>query len=317
MKISVVIPTYNSAGFIVSTLDSVLGQSRCPEEILVMDDGSTDETVRLLRRYQPRVTVLQQTNKGVADARNALCRHARGDIIAFLDHDDIWHPDYLKVQYRSVTRFPDAAAYFSGHVTFNNETTPDWNRGEAIPDDTEELIPGDEFIWRYHQASGPFSSMSFCCVTRFALHRLGDQPFCAELAGGDDIDTLMRLSLIGPILYQPRQVAAYRVFKGSQSANRVALLALWVRVLERFQKEHLFQAEASTKALYEKILASTRRQYARILMGVSQTQQARSEIILSMRDSLKPDSLCKSAGLYLVTLLPRMLQPAWPQATRG
>ena len=317
MKISVVIPTYNSAGFIASTLDSVLDQSLSPEEILVMDDGSTDQTVRLLSRYQPRVTVLQQTNKGVADARNALCRHVCGDVIAFLDHDDIWHSDYLKVQHESVARFPDAAACFSGHVIFHNETKPDWSQSEASPDDKEELIPGDEFVWRYHQASGPFSSMSFCCVPRSALHKLGDQPFCAELAGADDVYTLMRLSLIGPILYQPRQVAAYRVFKGSQSANRVACLALWVRVLERFQKEHLSQAEASIKTLYEKILASKRRQYARVLMGASQTRQARSEIIRSMRDSLKPDSLCKSTGLYLATLLPRTLQPAWPQTTRG
>lgn len=280
-----------------------------------MDDGSTDHTVSLLSRYQPRVTVLQQANKGVADARNALCRHARGDIIAFLDHDDIWHTDYLKVQHESVTRFPDAAAYFSGHVTFYNETKPDWNQSAVSV--KEELIPGDKFIWRYHQASGPFCSMSFCCVSRSALQRLGDQAFCTELAGGDDIDTLMRLSLIGSILYQPRQVAAYRVFKGSQSANRVALFALWVRVLERFQKEHLSQAETSIQALYEKILASKRRQYARVLMGASQTQRARSEIIRSMRDSLRPDSLCKSAGLYLATLLPRTLQPAWPQSTRG
>jgi glycosyltransferase involved in cell wall biosynthesis len=317
MKTSVVIPTYNSADFIESTVRAVLEQSLSPEEILVMDDGSTDQTVRLLRRYQPSITILQQTNRGVADARNALCRHARGDIIAFLDHDDIWHSDYLKVQHQSVTRFPNAAAYFSGHVTFYNETKPEWNKDEAFTEAPEELIPGDKFIWRYHQASGPFCSMSFCCVTKTALQRLGDQPFCAELAGGDDIDTLMRLSLIGPIVYQPRKVAAYRVFKGSQSANRVALFALWVRVLERFRKEHLPKAETSIQALYEKILASKRRQYARVLMGASQSERARSEIIRSMRDSLKPDSLCKSAGLYLATLLPRRLQPIWPESTRG
>ena len=83
MKVSVLIPTYNSASFIQITLESVLHQTIAPTEILVMDDGSTDETISILGSYKPRISVFQQRNRGVADARNELCRRARGDLIAF------------------------------------------------------------------------------------------------------------------------------------------------------------------------------------------------------------------------------------------
>src|SRR6185436_11096286 len=98
VKISVAIPTYNSSAFIKSTLDSVLHQTVPPDEILVLDDGSTDNTVSILNSYKPQVTVFQRQNRGVASARNILCDLTRGELIAFLDHDDIWHPNYLESQ---------------------------------------------------------------------------------------------------------------------------------------------------------------------------------------------------------------------------
>src|SRR5262245_6496134 len=98
MKVSVAIPTYNSARFIQTTLKSVLSQSVAPNEILVVDDGSTDETVAILSSYGSSIRVIRQSNQGVAAARNALARHVNGDLVAFLDHDDLWHPRYLETQ---------------------------------------------------------------------------------------------------------------------------------------------------------------------------------------------------------------------------
>ena len=98
MKISVVIPTYNSSAFIHATLNSVLCQTRQPDEILILDDISADDTISILNSYKPRFTVFRKNHQGVVSARNSLCERAQGDLVAFLDADDIWHPNYLEVQ---------------------------------------------------------------------------------------------------------------------------------------------------------------------------------------------------------------------------
>lgn len=94
--ISVVIPTYNRAALLLRALESVFAQTRPPDEIIVVDDGSTDDTV-LLTSQLP-VTLIQQENRGVSAARNVGIQRARGDWIALLDSDDEWLPEKLEQQ---------------------------------------------------------------------------------------------------------------------------------------------------------------------------------------------------------------------------
>ncbi|HYE37152.1 glycosyltransferase family A protein [Methylocaldum sp.] len=88
--VSVVIPAYNAMAFLRQTLDSVLAQTYDNLEVIVVDDGSTDGTSDLLHGYGERITVLRQANAGQAAARNYGARVARGDMLAFLDSDDLW-----------------------------------------------------------------------------------------------------------------------------------------------------------------------------------------------------------------------------------
>lgn len=97
MQISVIIPVFNRPDKIRSALNSVLSQSEPPLEIIVVDDGSTDETTDVLNAYVGRLKVIRQENRGVSAARNRGIRAARGDWIAFLDSDDAWLPDKLKM----------------------------------------------------------------------------------------------------------------------------------------------------------------------------------------------------------------------------
>ena len=98
VTISVVIAAYNAAKYIRETLDSVLAQSYPPLEIIVVDDGSTDETAAIVRSYAGRVRLVQQENRGEPAARNVGIRHAKGDYIAFVDSDDLWMPEKLERQ---------------------------------------------------------------------------------------------------------------------------------------------------------------------------------------------------------------------------
>jgi glycosyltransferase involved in cell wall biosynthesis len=96
--VSVVIPTYNRAGVICQTIDNVFEQTYRNFELIIVDDGSTDDTQCKLRQYGDRLRVVTQSNAGAADARNHGARVARGEIIAFQDSDDLWKPTKLERQ---------------------------------------------------------------------------------------------------------------------------------------------------------------------------------------------------------------------------
>jgi glycosyltransferase involved in cell wall biosynthesis len=98
MSVSVIIPSYNYARYLGEAIDSALGQTLPPLEVIVVDDGSTDDTPDVLAKYGDRIRVLRQKNAGVAVARNSGIAAARGEYVAFLDADDVWLPRKLELQ---------------------------------------------------------------------------------------------------------------------------------------------------------------------------------------------------------------------------
>jgi len=107
MKISAIIPAFNAERTIARALHSVLAQTRPADEILVIDDGSTDKTVDVVRSFGDRVGLIMQANAGVSVARNAGIASATGDWIAFLDADDEWLPKKLALQAEHLERHPE------------------------------------------------------------------------------------------------------------------------------------------------------------------------------------------------------------------
>ncbi|MCP5327359.1 MAG: glycosyltransferase family 2 protein [Sinobacteraceae bacterium] len=123
-SVSVVVPTYNYGRFLPRALDSVLAQSFAPSEIIVVDDGSTDDTRDVLTRYREPVQVVHQTNRGLPAARNAGIRLARGELIALLDSDDAWHPNKLQQQIALWRRHPECGAIGCGVQVVDAEGRP-------------------------------------------------------------------------------------------------------------------------------------------------------------------------------------------------
>lgn len=106
MRVSVVIPTYNCAPYLPSCLDSVFAQTWRDFEVIVVDDGSTDDTEAALRPWSEQIRTIRQRNSGVAAARNAGIRMASAPLIAFLDADDVWLPRKLELEVAALTADP-------------------------------------------------------------------------------------------------------------------------------------------------------------------------------------------------------------------
>ncbi len=113
---SVIIPTFNRYGPVKRAIDSVLAQTRDDYELIVVDDGSTDETPAIEREYAGRITYLRQDNRGVSAARNLGIAVSRGDCIAFLDSDDLWLPEKLDAHTAFIIANPSVRIHQTGEV---------------------------------------------------------------------------------------------------------------------------------------------------------------------------------------------------------
>lgn len=118
-KISVVIPTYNRASLIGETILSALGQSLVEKEIIVVDDGSSDDTSEVVKEFGDQIIYIRQPNSGPARARNIGIRMAKGQYIAFLDSDDLWLPDKLELQVQTFQHSPQLGLIFTDVMWFS------------------------------------------------------------------------------------------------------------------------------------------------------------------------------------------------------
>ena len=107
VDVSVIIPTYNRGSLITEAVESVLGQPALRVEVIVVDDGSNDDTLERLARYRDRIIIVQTNHGGAPHARNAGIKVARGRYVAFLDSDDRYLPHKLALQVAVLDRFPD------------------------------------------------------------------------------------------------------------------------------------------------------------------------------------------------------------------
>ncbi len=135
MLVSVVIPTYNSSRFITESIQSVLAQTVTDLEVIVVDDGSTDDTQTVLASItDPRVKVLRIQNQGIGAARSAGVEHAQGRFVAFNDADDLWRPQKLEKQLAIMECEPEVGVIFTDFVRFSTEGVYPQTQFEFFPE---------------------------------------------------------------------------------------------------------------------------------------------------------------------------------------
>jgi glycosyltransferase involved in cell wall biosynthesis len=315
MTVTVAIPTYNSEKVIGPTLQSVLAQSAPAEEILVLDDGSTDSTISVLKTFEPRIRVLQQQNGGVAAARNALSQAARGDLVAFLDHDDLWHPDYLLQQRTAFSAFPQCVAFFTGHLNFHGFGPFSFAPSASPRTEAIEVFSPLDFLRLYNTKTGLFGSMSYCCVPKRVLDALAPEAF--KVNGVDDSYLCTLLPFHGPVAFNPEPFAAYRILPHAQSANRLKAFEAWVRVFELLEQRYEAQASDLMKAAFNDAYAGRLRAFGKVLMRAGRPGDARRQFARALRLRASLSSRGKSLFLFLASRLPSGFQPHWSPVDRA
>ncbi len=215
VTVTAIIPTYNRAGMVGEAVASVLAQTFADLELVVVDDGSTDDTAGALSRFDdPRLAVRRTPNRGVAAARNLGIRLARGRLVAFLDSDDVWLPEKLARQV--------AFMEHTGHAASQTQET--WiRRGRRVNPRRVHLKRDGDFFQ---------SALALCLVSpssamvrREFLDRLGG--FDESLLACEDYDLWLRMLLRGPIGLLDQELTVRRGGRPDQLSARFVGLDLF------------------------------------------------------------------------------------------
>ncbi len=206
--ISVIIPSFNQGRYVVETVESVLAQTHLQREIIVVDDGSTDDTRTRLAPYDDRIQYCYQANKGLSGARNAGFALSTGDYVLFLDSDDLLHPDALAQLSGILDQSPKEGLVYCA-----------WQQINAA----DKSILGEVHPRRVGQLLKPLLLREFfffgssALIRREALEQVGG--FDESLVWGDDADMWLRIALAGwNFGYLDKPVLQYRIHEASMTA---------------------------------------------------------------------------------------------------
>lgn len=252
-SVSVVITTYNQAQYIAETVLSALNQTYRHLEVIVVDDGSTDQTEARLAPFRERVALVRQENQGVAASRNTGVRSAKGELIAFLDGDDLWEPDKLAVQVAAYQAHPRSgliavdACTFSGTEVLRKSSLP-WatilSAGE-----------GEVSTGRFYDdlVRGPFIfTTSQVMIPARVLEAVG--PSDGRFKFASDYDLYLRIASQYDITFVRQVLTRWRYLPTSASGpadfRRFRYLAEDVAIL----KKHLSITTSTSRRLVREIM---------------------------------------------------------------
>jgi glycosyltransferase involved in cell wall biosynthesis len=292
-SVSVIITTYNQAQFIADAVSSALKQTLAPLEVIVVDDGSIDDTPSRLQAFGDRITVIRQRNQGVAASRNTGVAAARGELLAFLDGDDLWQPEKLEVQVGAYRARPEAGLVAVDGVEFDStnllrETLFDRRLAASIPAGGSITMPCRRVLIE----GNLICTVSQIMIPKAVLEAVGASD--GRYATASDYDLYLRIAARFPFTLVGRSLVRWRYVATSASGPRnVRWLRWWMDEL-RVLKRHLRTAARPEKDLVRRAI-------------VARAQNAARQAYDHGREHDK-----RVAVMYLFNLL--RTRTAWPSA---
>ncbi len=208
--ISVIIPLYNKELSIADTIQTVLKQTFQNFELVIVNDGSTDKSVEMVRTFtDERIRLIEQTNAGPSAARNTGIKAAKGEYIAFLDADDLWEPTCLEEQMRLMQDFPQAGMCGVGYQPIEN--------GVVLPRDSKIENNFRGYLENYFERVLYVFSTCSILIKKEVFDQVG--MFDERMMDGEDLDLWWRIILHYPIAYYEKTLVYYK----QDAENRITL----------------------------------------------------------------------------------------------
>lgn len=312
-KVSVIIPVYNVEKYIAKTLESVLAQTFQDFEIVIIDDASPDQSVAICQSFpDQRIRIIQQDNRGLAGARNTGIRHAQGAYLAFLDSDDLWHPEKLAKHVQHLDSSPHVG------VSYSRSSFID---GEGVPLGIHQMPKLTDITPGYLFCRNPISNGSVPVIRRQVFEEI---KFQANLYGtvedfffddsfrqSEDIECWLRIALKTDWTIEgiPESLTYYRVNGEGLSANLLSQYAAWEQIIEvtrAYNPVFLEQWESLARAYQLRYLARRAVSQRDGLMA----RQLVSQALASNWRILQAEpirTLITVLAAYLMALLPQSL----------
>jgi glycosyltransferase involved in cell wall biosynthesis len=247
MKVSIIVPVFNGEKYLAGTLESIYDQSYTNIEIVAVNDGSTDGTAEILGSYEDRITVINQENRGVACARNAGVDAATGELIAFLDQDDLWLSHKLKRQIDVYRHHPEVSFIYSDINIIDNN-------GEIIE---EKGMQSWDLDWMKPFIKGNLHPLPSTVMMKRDLF-LNQGGFSPDFVGNahEDIELWSRLCQVTDFFFIPEPLIHYR-----KDAMKYVKQGEMTRKISREQMHKMYMDEDSSHkyqnaiTLYNKLYA--------------------------------------------------------------
>lgn len=214
--ISIVIPLYNKQSSIGRTIESILRQTYSNYEIIIIDDGSTDGSLEIVKKYaDSHIGIINQENAGVSVARNRGVKESKGEFISFLDADDEWKEDYLELQVKMIQDYPDCDVFATAYESKDglNQITPTIYRGLRFKGQMGFL----DNYFEVASISNPPIWTSAVVVRKNAIMSIGGFP--EGVTSGEDLLTWARLACKYKIVFSKKICAIYNLGEGYDYAN--------------------------------------------------------------------------------------------------
>jgi glycosyltransferase involved in cell wall biosynthesis len=271
--VSVVIPTYNYARFVGEAVESALGQTYRNIEVIVVDDGSTDHTQDVLRRFGGAIASIRKQNQGLSAARNTGIMHARGAYVAFLDSDDIWLPEKIALQMDAFGGDCSVGLVTCGGLLMRED-------GEIYGSYSREPVAGRARLLEKLVMENFVAGGSDACIRRVCFDAVG--LFDESLRSAEDWDMWLRITRRYGVRFLTQPLCKVRVSSKSMSSasNNATMISNELAVLDKY-----FGDVGESCSVLAKRTAYARRYLcgARASLAVNDIHQAREYIAKGLR----------------------------------